>query len=32
MERGTMNTLHGNNLTGLETSKRNLSPGAGKPG
>ena len=32
MERSTMNALHGNNLTDLETSKRNLSPDAGKPG
>ena len=31
MERNTMNTLHGNNPTGLETSKRNISPEAGKP-
>ena len=32
MERSTMNALHGNNLTDLETSKRNLSADAGKPG
>lgn len=32
MERNAINALHGNNPTGLETSKKNISPDAGKPG